>query len=60
MEQKVATTDAEKPKKSIFAKIKCWFTKDEPTCGGGPAKPSGDTSKESKDGKVCSDGEIRL
>lgn len=60
MEQKPATTEAGQQKKSLFARIKCWFTREEPTCGGGPAKPSGDASKESKDGKVCSDGEIRL
>jgi hypothetical protein len=60
MEQKISTTDSGKQKKSIFARIKCWFTPEESTCGGGPAKPSGDASKESKDGKVCSNGEIRL
>jgi hypothetical protein len=60
MEQKAATTEAGQQKKSIFARIKCWFAKEEPTCGGGQAKPSGDASKESKDGKICSDGEIRL
>jgi hypothetical protein len=60
MEKKIATTDSKGRKKSIFAKIKCWFTKEESTCGGGPKKPSGGASSESKDAKVCSNGEIRL
>lgn len=61
MEKKISATDSKSQKKSIFARIKCWFTKEESsTCGGGPKKPSGDASSESKDAKVCSDGEIRL
>ena len=56
MEEKIAITDS---KKSIFARIKCWFTK-ETTCGGAAEKPSGDASAESKDPKICSDGEMRL
>ncbi len=60
MEKKTATRNPQSGKKSLFAKIKCWFTKEEPTCGGGPKKPSGGASSESKDGKVCSNGEIRF
>jgi hypothetical protein len=60
MEKKISTTDFKSQKKSIFARIKCWFTKEAPTCGGAPKKPSGDASAESKDAKICSDGEIRL
>lgn len=57
MEEKIATTDS---KKSIFARIKCWFTKEETSCGGGAEKPPGDASAESKDPKICSNGEMRL
>ncbi len=60
MEKKITTTDSKGQKKSIFARMKCWFTKEEPTCGGVAKKPSGDASSESKDAKICSDGEIRL
>jgi hypothetical protein len=59
MEQKSSTTDTAVKKKSIFSLIKCWFSKEEPVCGGGPEKAAKDAS-ESKDGKVCSNGEIRL
>jgi hypothetical protein len=57
MEEKIATTDS---KKSIFARINCWFTKEETTCAGGAEKLSGDASAESNDPKICSDGEMRL
>jgi hypothetical protein len=57
MEEKIVTTDS---KKSIFARIKCWFTEKETTCGGAAEKPSGDAPVESKDPKICSDGEMRL
>jgi hypothetical protein len=60
MEKKSATTDSKSQKKSIFARIKCWFTKEEATCGGAAKKPSGEASSESKNAKICSNGEIRL
>ena len=60
MEKKIATTVSKIQKKSIFARIKCWFAPEAVVCGGAPKKPSGDASSESKDGKVCSNGEIRL
>ncbi len=60
MEKNNSATDSKSQKKSIFARIKCWFTKEESTCGGGPKKPSGGSSSDSKDAKICSDGEIRL
>jgi hypothetical protein len=48
-------------KQSLFARIKCWFTgESKSACGGGTVKPSGDASEESKDPKVCSNGEIRF
>jgi hypothetical protein len=61
MEKNISGADSNSEKKSIFSRIKCWFTKEsDSTCGGAPVKPAGDASKESKDGKVCSNGEIRL
>jgi len=60
MEKKIATTDPKGEKRSLLHRIKCWFTK-ESSCGGAEkAKPSGDASSESKDAKICSNGEIRL
>jgi len=61
MEKNISAGDSNAQKKSIFARIKCWFTgESNSTCGGAPAKPAGDASAESKDGKVCSNGEMRL
>lgn len=48
-------------KQSLFERIKCWFTgESKSACGGGPVKPSDKPSDESKDPKVCSNGEIRF
>lgn len=58
MEQKISTADPKKKKKSWFSKIACWFTKSEAACGGAVKKPA--DASESKDGKICSNGEIRL
>lgn len=60
MKRKLPTTNAGAKRKSLFSLIACWFSKEEPVCGGGAVKPSEDASSESKDGKVCSNGEIRL
>ena len=61
MAKNITAADSNVQKKSIFARIKCWFTKEsDSTCGGAPVKPAGDASAESKDGKVCSNGEMRL
>ena len=60
MGKKISKADSRSRKKSIIARIKCWFTHEDASCGGAPKKPSGEASSESKDGKVCSNGEIRL
>lgn len=60
MAKQVSKADSKSVKKSIFARIKCWFAPEAAVCGGAPKKPSGDASSESKDAKICSNGEIRL
>ncbi len=60
MAKKVSKADLKSQKKSIFARIKCWFAPEKAVCGGAPKKPSGEASSESKDAKICSNGEIRL
>jgi len=61
MEKNSSSAGSTGQKQSIFTRIKCWFTgESKSTCGGGPAKTPGDASGESKDPKVCSNGEIRL
>ena len=59
MEKQTSAVDL-KGGKSILERIKCWFSRESPSCGGAPVKPSQDASSESKDAKVCSNGEIRL
>ncbi len=61
MEKNISSAEPNSQKQSIFVRIKCWFTKgSNSSCGGAPVKSSGDASAESKDPKVCSNGEIRL